>query len=117
MRYRKLDADGDFTLGSGADFLVNSPDAVAQAVLTRLHLWSGEWFVDTTSGTPWDTEILGKRLQLKNPDSSIKSRILETDGVTEIVDYASTFDGDTRKFSVTVTINTDYGVATISEII
>lgn len=117
MRYRKLDADGDYTLGSGADFHANTPEAVAQAVLTRLRLWTGEWFVDTTDGTPWDTEILGKRLQRKNPDSAIKRRILETDGVTEITDYSSTFDGETRKFSVTATINTAYGSASISEIV
>lgn len=117
MKYRKLDSAGDYTLGSGADFFVNSPEAVAQAVKTRLALWTGEWFVDVTDGTPWDTEILGKRLQSKNPDSAIKRRILETDGVLEITDYTSAFDGETRKFSVTATINTAYGTATISEIL
>lgn|SRR5574343_392757 len=117
MQYRKLDSAGDYTLGSGADFHVNTPETVAQAVVTRLRLWTGEWFVDTTDGTPWDTEILGKRLQRKNPDSAIKRRILETPGVTEITEYSSTFDGETRKFSVTATINTDYGLASISEIL
>jgi hypothetical protein len=35
MRYGKLDAGGDYCFGGGAtDFLVNTPETVAQAVLT-----------------------------------------------------------------------------------
>lgn len=115
MKYRKLDPSGDYTLGSGADFHANTPEAVAQAVLTRLRLWLGEWFVNTSDGTPWETEVLGKRQQRKNPDSAIKRRILGTPGVTEIADYASTYNGETRQFSISATINTAYGSATFSE--
>lgn len=54
MRYRREDADGDYTFGSGDDtWLINSPEAVAQAVKTRFELWYGQWFLDTTEGTPW----------------------------------------------------------------
>jgi hypothetical protein len=115
MRYRKLDASGDYTLGGAAAFLVDSPEAVAQAVSTRLSLWQGEWFIDTSDGTPWMQEILGKIQQGRNPDAAIKQRILGTQGVVEITDYTSTFDGTTRKLAVTATLNTIYGAATISE--
>ena len=106
MRYRKLDADGDYTIGTGQDFFVNSPEAVAQAVLTRLRLWRGEWFVDTKDGTPWATDILGKRLQGRNYNAAIKQRILGTEGVTEITAYDSTYDGETRRVAINATINT-----------
>ncbi|MFW3086591.1 hypothetical protein ACN6UI_27150, partial [Klebsiella aerogenes] len=54
MRYRREDDDGDYTFGQGDDtWLVNSPEAVAQAIKTRFLLWYGEWFLDTTEGTPW----------------------------------------------------------------
>lgn len=115
MQYRKLDSAGDYTLGSGADFLKSSPETVAQAVRTRLQLWKGEWFVDTSDGTPYLQDVLGKRLQRGNPDSIIKQRILGTPGVTEIVDYSSNFDGDARVFSITATINTAFGAVAISE--
>lgn len=115
MRYRKLDENGDYTLDNANAFFVDTPEAVAQAVLTRLRLWRGEWFIDITDGTPWNTEILGKRQGGKNPDTAIRSRILQTKGVTEILSYSSTFDGETRKFSVSATVGTIYGTATISE--
>ncbi len=46
MRYRREDADGDYTFGSGDDtWLINSPEAVAQAVKTRFELWYGHGFL------------------------------------------------------------------------
>lgn len=113
MRYRKQDANGDYVFGGSAnDFLVNSPNAVAQAVLTRLRLLQGEWFLDTTVGMPWATQVLGKNTQ-GTADAAIRSCILGTTGVTEITDYASSFDSIKRKLTVTVTINTFYGSTTI----
>ncbi|CAN0620561.1 conserved protein of unknown function [Burkholderia multivorans] len=113
MRYRKLDADGDYVLGGGAnDFLVNTPETVAQAVLTRLRLLRGEWFLDTTAGMPWSTEVLGKGTS-STYDAAIRECILGTTGVTEITSYSSTRDPDTRALSVTVTINTIYGTTTV----
>ncbi|WP_334037473.1 hypothetical protein [Burkholderia gladioli] len=113
MRYRKQDANGDYVFGGSAnDFLVNSPDAVAQAVLTRLRLLQGEWFLDTTVGMPWATQVLGKNTQ-GTADAAIRTCILGTSGVTEITAYSSSIDSSTRKLSVTVTINTLYGATTI----
>jgi hypothetical protein len=115
MRYRKLDADGDYVIGSGKDFLINSPEAVAQAILTRLKLWRGEWFINTADGTPWTQEILGKRQRGKSPDGAIKKRILQTEGVTEILSYSSDFDGNARNLKINATIATKYGQVTINE--
>ncbi|MFP5675558.1 hypothetical protein ACLD26_23020, partial [Salmonella sp. 741265100_HSA] len=54
MRYRREDGEGDYTFGGGDDtWLINSPEAVAQAVKTRFALWYGQWFLDKTEGTPW----------------------------------------------------------------
>lgn len=115
MKYRKLDAAGDYVLGSGSDFLIDTPEAVGQAVLTRLKLWRGEWFINIEDGTEWETEVLGKRFQNTNPDASIQGRILGTQGVLEISDYSSTFDGNARQLKVIATITTIYGVTTVQE--
>lgn len=107
MRVRAQDANGDMTFGQGAaNFLANSPAAVAQLVATRLRLNVGEWFLDTTEGTPWTTEILGVRTQATR-DSAIKRRILATAGVSAIDNYSSTVVG--RRLTVSATLTTIYG--------
>lgn len=114
MRYRALSASGDHTFGQGnANFLVNSPATVGQSVLTRLKLLEGEWFLDVTDGTPWSTEILGEHMQ-DTYDAAIRARILDTDGVTGLSFYESVRDPNTRKVTVTATINTVFGQTQIS---
>jgi len=114
MRYRALTSAGDYSFGQGnANFLINSPAAVAQAVKTRLLLMAGEWFLDNTDGTPYSTEILGTGTALLF-DQAIRERILDTQGVTGIVLYASQVLN--RKLSVQATISTIYGVTFIQQV-
>jgi hypothetical protein len=112
MKVRKLDASGDYVLGTGNDFFVNTPAGVAQNVKTRLSLLTGEWFVDTSAGTPWIPGILGK-VRLQNYDVLLKERILGTTGLLAITAYSSSLDASKRSLSVTVDIDTIYGPATI----
>lgn len=114
MRYRKLSSDGDYVFGSGKnDFLVNSPEAVAQAILTRLKQWLGEWFADTSDGTGWNQSIVGK--QSKNLyELTLHQRVLETPGVKSIVDFQSALDPDTRRLTVSMTVNTIFGEASLN---
>ena len=109
MIYRAQDINNDYTFGSGINnFLQNTPDAVAQAVQTRLKLWSGEWFLDVTEGTPYLSGILGKYTN-DTVDQLIKQRILETQGVKSILDYQGVYNGDNRSYTVSATIDTVYG--------
>lgn len=113
MRYRKLDAAGDYAFGaSRADFHRDTAETVAQAVKTRLMLARGEWFLDVTEGTPWNGEVLGKQPRA-GYDWAIRQRILGTAGVTGLAEYSSRLDPDTRGLSVTASISTLYGTALV----
>lgn len=106
---------GDYVFGQGAaQFLVNTPEAVAQAVRTRLALWAGEWFLDLTEGTPYDTQILGTNTQSLY-DQAIQDRILGTQGVVSIDEYYSVLDA-TRNLTVNATITTLYGTTTLQQV-
>ena len=118
------------TFGRGyADFLIDSPAAVAQSVLTRLLLWAGEWYLNLRSGTPWLPSILprvlanpsadtGERILTAPPsavpDSAIRQRILTTPFVTDMSDYSSTYEPIERFFTVSCHLYTAFGEVTIA---
>jgi len=114
MRYRKLDPDGDYSFGhSQADFYRDQPEAVAQAVQTRLGLFTGDWFLDQSQGTAWRTNVLGKNTKSVY-DMVLKERIAQTTGVVSIDSYTSSLDPTTRRLSVQVTITTQYRTSSVN---
>jgi hypothetical protein len=116
MRYRALSSDGDFSFGRGGNnFLVNTPETVAQAVKTRLGLITGEWFLDVTEGVPYTTDVLGTGTS-ESYDLAIQDRVLGTEGVTEILGYVSDVNKETRALSVEIVIDTVYGQATVEKV-
>lgn len=112
MLYRALSPSGDHQFGRSGLFLKDSPQAVLQAIYTRLKLWTGEWFLDQREGTPYLGDILGHGTQ-DTRDVAIKERILGTPGVVEIVKYESSVDSF-RKMTVAATVQTLYGTSTIT---
>lgn len=110
MRYRKLSLTGDYTFGSGQlDFLRDTPETVAQAVKTSLLLWVGEWYLNIEEGTPYMQGILGKHDQ-ELAEITLQDRITQVQGVTGIESFSASLDRETRRMSVSATINTLYGV-------
>jgi hypothetical protein len=113
FRYRNLSPSGDYVFGAGmGEFLVDSPQAVAQAVLTRLLLSQGEWFLDLTEGTPWTTAVIGTGTQGLY-DAAVQERILGTPFVVSILSYSSVLDSN-RKLTINCTIMTTFGPITIT---
>ena len=120
MLYRRLDDDHDYCFGRGfGDFLqdaTGSPDAVAQAIKTRLLLFLGEWWKDLRDGLPLWQKILGARIRDKAMvDKIITDRIqgLKTPdnvyAITAIKEVSSSYDADTRAYSFSCRVDTIYG--------
>jgi hypothetical protein len=108
MRYRRETATGDYVFGQGeADFFVNEPAAVAQAVKTRLRLFQGEYFADTTVGMPWQTRVLGYN-RSETYDAAVRATIAATEGFNSFVTYSSSLNKNTRLLTVESKINTIY---------
>jgi hypothetical protein len=102
------------TFGRGAaDFIVDTPQAVAQAIYTRLMLFRGEWFLDLTEGTPWYQQILGKPRGPADYDTALRSRIAGTPYVARLIDYASSYNPTLRTLTVGCTVNTAFGPVTV----
>lgn len=110
MRYRQLSPTGDMQFGGGLnDFLINSPETVAQAVQTALKLWLGEWYLNLNDGTPYLEGILGVHSQA-TADQTFITEVKGVQGVTDVTNWVSTIDPVTRKYSeASATLDTIYG--------
>jgi hypothetical protein len=117
MRYRILDAAGDMTFGhQQQNFYRDQPEAVAQAVLTRLKLWAGEWFLDQSDGTPYQQAALGMRTQ-QSLDPAMRARILQTPGVLSLDLFSLFLDPNARHISIGATITTIYGTTRVTGVV
>lgn len=127
MRVRRQDENGDMMFGHGSsDIWRDVPDAVGQVVLTRLMLFSGEWFLDLDEGTNWggfpiSDEVVrrglilgGNSSQKAMMDLEIKRRIFDTPGVRSIIDFSSTFEPNGRRYRLDMKLDTIYGASTLS---
>lgn len=109
MRYRKLAPGGDYSFGNGQlDFYRDVPQAVGQAVQTRLLLWLGEWYLNIASGTLYMQGILGKKSEAQ-ANATIQKRVISTQGVTDYQNYESTLNANTRNLTVRFDLDTIYG--------
>lgn len=93
--------------------LVNDIDQVEQNLKVRLMFFRNEWFLDTTAGMPYYTDILVKNPNIPNIESIIKAIITDTPDVEEILEFNSEFNNSLRTYTVDFKVRTVYGEAEI----
>lgn len=88
MRFRNLDANGDWTFGKGRNSYVSRNEALMLNIKTRLLSFLGDCFFDTEAGIDWWNLLGGK--QVKQLAASVQRVILDSYGVQRIVnlDYS-----------------------------
>lgn len=85
---------------------------VAQRLKIRLLTFQGELFTDTTYGVPFWQRILGIKQTSKSAlDLIFQQKILEEEGVKEIVTFSSTFRN--RQYSLTFQVKVVNGEVTL----
>ena len=105
MRVRALNSNHDWTFGKGLNDYVFNNAAIAQNINTRLNSFLGNCFFDIGAGIDW-FNLLGAKDQTAL-NLSISSIILNTDGVTGIIEISISLDAN-RNFSVTYKVQTVY---------
>jgi hypothetical protein len=115
MTVRRLDESTGDIVTRGRQFITgdNTQEEIAQTIKTRLRLFSGEYFRDVTDGTPWFQVILDKNATLAARDAAIKQRIVQTDGVLQLVTFETDYDISSRGFTVSAQVLTAVGLASI----
>ena len=86
---------------------VDDVGAIVQRLKVKLLLFKGEWFLDLNAGIPYYEQIFVSSNFKDDADTVFKLAIVNTEGITSVRSFSSTFDNTTRlfsiKFSVTIT--------------
>jgi len=110
MKYRRLDENKDYVFGQNEQDFVDEKTAVEQAIYTRLKLLYGEWWENIEDGFPFFEQIAGQsgtEEKLQAMDLVVSDRILQTEGVLQIVEFERTFEN--REYLVYTKVNSIYG--------
>ena len=111
-RVRKLTATGDYLFGQNTSNFVVGIESVSQMILTKLRLLRGEWWEDLLDGLPVVQEILNTyNLEVASVAASslCVERVLEVDGVVDVEESSISIDRESRKVTVSLVVNTEYG--------
>ena len=108
---RALDSNNDLIIEKGQLKLVEDAAETIQHVRSRLLFYLGEWFLDLQAGTPYFQEIFTKPANLANIESILKSRILNTPGVSRLLEFTMDYEGSSnRRLTVSFSAETIYGI-------
>ncbi|RZL29685.1 MAG: hypothetical protein EOP64_00335 [Sphingomonas sp.] len=86
--------DGDLVLTSDAD--PRGTHYILQAIVVRLRMQRGAWFLNTQIGVPYREQVFVKNPDRASIENTLKATILGTPGVLSITRFDSTFTSANR---------------------
>ena len=110
MKVRRLDKNGDWCYGNGANDYLTAKNAVAQKIKTRLKEYLGDCFWALDAGIDWNTR-LGQTNQEELLKSDTYGIIKNTNGVTRILEHSLTMIE--RRAHIESLVDTVYGQVSI----
>ncbi len=87
-------------------------EEIRQSLEVRLKFFFGEWFLDNTQGVKYFEFIFVKNPILDVVGAVLKTAILNTAGVKELLEYTQDYDNTLRNISISFKVNTDLGELT-----
>lgn len=103
-----LDVNGDLDLVDGDFRMLTGGEAIASDLRARLQTWAGEYFLDTSLGVPWLSDVFGKAGAAR-AEQVLRRAIEETPGVREILRFRLTVARTERTASLDFAVSTDFG--------
>lgn len=102
----------DIVLQNGDIMMIDNAERCAQQIAITLRFWLGEWFLNTTEGTPYLEYILVKQPNMAHIRQILTEQIQSVEGVKSVTGMELTFDQRERSLLVEYTADTDYGLVT-----
>lgn len=106
MKFRALDAAGDWSFGAGLQSYLTEEDAVAADIGTALKIFLGECFFALDAGVDWWNLIGARARAEQNIVLQCRQVISSRTGVTKINRVDAFLDRSTRRVSVAYNIDT-----------
>ena len=98
-----IDSDNDLYFTKGRLAIIssdNSDNEILQRIRIRLRFFKDEWFLNSEHGLPYFDDILGtKNISINVIESIFREQILDIEGVREIVESSTDYDGTNRQLS------------------
>ena len=116
MIIRAVNENNDWTFGKGKSDYKNNLLALIQNVKTRLQEWKGDCFFDNEAGIDWKNR-LAKRSQVAPLRDEIRTVILKSDGVVEVINLDLNFNSSSRNLTLNYSLKTIYSAEAVSETI
>jgi hypothetical protein len=95
--------------GQGLSNFLTDTAAVAQILNSRIRLFEGEWWQNTSDGTPVFQSLLGHSTTSSAVALILRERILGTPFVTDVSGFSVAFGPGGRTFSFTASVLTAFG--------
>lgn len=109
------ESSGDLDITNGVlRFTSSDREEVRQKVEIRLRTFLGEWFSNINAGIPYFQQMLVRGTNKFLIDSTVRSKVINTEGVTGIRDFKSSISSSDRKYSATFKALTREGAVEIS---
>ena len=90
-------------------------DGVAQRVFILLRTFETEWYLNTSTGIPYLSRILGYKVDKATVDQILQQKILQESGVADILEFSSTLSRE-RVYEARMKIRT-IGGGTFTEVL
>jgi hypothetical protein len=107
MIVRAIDLDGDWEFGKGKNDYKSANKAIEQEIRTRLLCFLGDCFFDVGAGIDWFTFLGGSKSTIA-VNLAVSTVILNTPGVTGILQLAAILNSVTRILTLQYAVTTIY---------
>jgi len=94
--------------------LVTGLEQLQQNLTIRLRFFLREWFLDENAGVPYYDDILIKNPNVPDIENILKSYILDTPDVIELLEFDTVFEPTQRTLEVSFKARTNFGIADLS---
>lgn len=117
MNSLRLNADYDLVIETNSFVPIDGREAIKQHLAVRFGIFFPEFRYDTSVGVPYYQDILVKNPQFVVVQEVLKKTVLDTPGITDLIDFSFEFVSGTRDAQLTFRAQSIEGIIDFNQIV